>query len=44
MFTKDYSKLDSVDCMTTIPDSVFAKTAPDYKNMAPGYQYQDLML
>ena len=40
MFTKDYSKLDSVDCMKTIPDSVFAKTAPNYKSMLPADQYQ----
>lgn len=40
MFTKDYSKLDSVDCMTTIPDSVFAKTAPNYDKMLPADQYQ----
>ena len=40
MFTKDYSNLDSVDCMKTIPDSVFAKTAPNYDSLLPGYQYQ----
>ena len=40
MFTKDYSKLDSVDCLQKIPDSLLTKIAPDYDTLLPGYQFQ----
>jgi glycosidase len=40
MFTKDYSNLESVDCMQTIEDSEFAKSYPNYDSLDAGYQFQ----
>ena len=39
MFTKDYSKLGSVDCMQVVKGSEFDKSYPNYSSLAPGRQY-----
>lgn len=40
MFTKDYSKLHTADCMNVIPDSDLAKSYPNYNSMLPDPQYE----
>lgn len=40
MFTKDYSKLDTADCMQPIDGSTFQSKYPNYDDLLPADQYQ----